>query len=134
MEAGVGIGRRVGRDERQVASEGEVDQPLFGRFLDLIAATDDLNVKPIREQRLQPVEIGRGLAVLPVRKQPGERTLPARGQCDQAAGRAIERAKSDVRIFGDRAIEMGRRNQTAQVGITFLILGEQDQPVDPCLT
>ena len=38
VEAGVGIGGGVGRDQRQVARVGEVDQRVLGRLLDRVAA------------------------------------------------------------------------------------------------
>ncbi len=35
-----------------------------------------------------------------------------------------------MRLLLERAVEMRRRNQLAEIGIALLVLGQQDQPVD----
>jgi hypothetical protein len=58
-ERRVGEAAGIGRDQRQVAGIGEVDQRRLRRGLDRVAAPGQLHVEPVAEQRLQPVGIGR---------------------------------------------------------------------------
>jgi hypothetical protein len=56
MEAWLGIGRRVGRDQGQVMAIGEVEQRALRRLLDRVAAPAELDVKPAREELAKLVE------------------------------------------------------------------------------
>ena len=79
VEARVGVSRRVGRDQRQVARISEVDQRLFRGLLDrIVARATDLDVEPVGKQRLKPVQIGFGLVALPFGEQPRERAFAPR--------------------------------------------------------
>ena len=64
VEGRIRVSRGVGGDQRQVTRISQVDQGLFGRVLDGIAAPADLYIKPVREECLQTVEIGLGLQPL----------------------------------------------------------------------
>ena len=57
-EIGFGKTARIGRDQRQIAVIGEVEQMRLGAGLDIVVAAGDLDVKPVGEQRLQPFGIG----------------------------------------------------------------------------
>ena len=58
--------RGIGRDQRQVARIGEIDQRGLGRLLDCVAAPCQFDVEPGREQRFQPREQRLGMGVLPL--------------------------------------------------------------------
>ena len=57
MEARVRVSGRVGRDERQVPLEGEIDQSVLRRLFDRVVPADDFNVQSFGEQGLKAVEI-----------------------------------------------------------------------------
>ncbi len=80
---------------------------------------------------MQAIEIGLGLVALPVGDQPRKRALAARGQRDQSLAEAGKPTERNVRLFLDRAIEVRRRHELAQVGIAKVVFRQQDQPVDP---
>ena len=130
VEAGIGVSGGVGGDDRQIAHIGEVDQRLLRRLLDRVTAADQLDVEPLREQRLQMVEIGFGLVDLPIGDEPRQRALGACGERDQAVARFLERRESNMRVFADGTVEVGRRHERAQVRIARVILGQQHQPVE----
>ncbi len=130
VERRVGVGRRIGRDERQVAGEGQVDQDILGRLLDRVVAADDLDIEPVGEQRLQAVAIGLGLAALSVGDEPGERAFGAGGERDEPLVEAVEIRERDVRRLLDRSVQVCQGNKLAQIGIALLVLGEQHEPVD----
>ena len=114
VELGVGISGRIGRDQRQVARIGQLDQRRFGRLLDRIAAAAELDIEPAREQRLEPVEIvvrGRRLAL---GEQPRQRALAAAGQRDQAVGAPFQRVEGDMRLAPRPAGRDGRDETSAQ--------------------
>jgi hypothetical protein len=104
VEGRVDIGGRVGRDQRQAALIGKLDQAGLGRLLDRIAAAAELDIEPPREQGFEPV--GDRLGVLALGDQPGERALSAPGQGDQAVGPPFERVERDMRVLLDRPAEM----------------------------
>ena len=130
VESRVGIGGRVGRDERQVARVGKLDQPRFSCLLDRVAAPGKLDVQPAGEELLQPVEIGGRLLLCPLGKQPGKCTLRARRQRNQAFVQTLELVEDDMRLFRQRPIEVRRRDELAQVRVALVVLGEQDQPIE----
>ena len=130
VEFGLGISGGVGRDQRQIVRVGEVDQRGLGRLLDRIAAAAELDIEPAREQGLQAFEHGSGGRLLALGGEPCQRALPASGQRDQAFGAAVERVERDVRKLLDRAVEMRRRDQRAQIAIAGLVLRVERQPVD----
>ena len=130
MEARVGVSGRIGRDQRQVPLEGKIDQRLFRCLLDRVVAADDLDVQPIREDRLQTVEIDLRLVLLAIGKKPGERALRARGQRDQALARLLQGREGNVRVQLDRTIQVRRRDEMAEVAVALLVLRQQHEPVD----
>ena len=93
-KAGIGISSGVGRDQRQAAGVGEVDQGRLRRFLDRVAASRQLDVKPLGEERLKVVDIGFGLGLLTVGKKPRQRPFRSRGECDQTVAETLELGNS----------------------------------------
>ena len=121
---------RIGGDQRQVPRIGEVNQRIFGRFLDRVIAPRDLDIEPVREQCFQPrAQLHRRLA-LASREQPHQRPVARAGQRDQAVSMADEIGHGNMRFQLDRATEMGVADQAAQVVPAGLVLGDQPQPVD----
>jgi hypothetical protein len=130
MEAGVEIGRRVGRNQRQIARHCQRDQRILGRLLDRVAAAHQLDVEPVSEQLLETIEIGLRLGVLPIVKQPGDGALSPAGQRDQPVRETAKRVEGHVRVLRHGSVEVRRRNQTAEVRVAAVVLGQQHQPVE----
>jgi len=82
VEGGIGIGNRVGCDQRQVACIGKIDKPRFGCIFDGIMPSGQLNVEPVGKKRPQAVEIGFSLVLLTIGNQPRKGTLRARSERD----------------------------------------------------
>ncbi len=127
---GIGIGRRIGRDERQIALEGKLDECVFGCLFDRIVPTDDLDVQPIGKQGLQAIEIKSGLILLAVCQQPRQGAFRTRRQGDQALVGLLKRSEWNVRVELDRTIEVRGRNQVTKVPVALLVLRQQHEPVD----
>jgi hypothetical protein len=129
-EGAVGEAAGIGRDQRQIAGIGEVDQRLFGGLLDRVAAPGELDVETVGEERLQPIQIVRGTIRLVLVNQPRECALPPCGEGDQAVGATLERSEIDMRGQLDRAIEMRAADQRAQIVVAGRILRIERDPVE----
>ena len=134
MEGRVRIEHRIGRDERDIARMGHPDQMRFGRNLDFIVAAAEFDIEPLREQRLQAVEVGSGGGVLPVCTKPRQRPFAAGGQGNQSVSAALKVGQSDTGLVNRVPIEVGRRNQGNQIVITLFVLRQQCQPIEQRLT
>ena len=129
VEVGIGIARGVGRHERQPTPIGHRDQMRFGSSLRRVATSRNFDIKPVGEQRDQPVDIGVRRRVLAIRKQFCERPFAACGQRDQAVGVAREPVKFDMRLFIGRTVEMRGGHQRAQILIARPVLCIEREPV-----
>src|SRR3546814_8649250 len=56
VEIRLGVTDRVGRDQRQVAGIGKVDQRVFGGRFHRIITAHDLDIEPVREDLLKLVQ------------------------------------------------------------------------------
>ena len=83
----------VGRDQRQVALVGEVDQRPFDPALLVLAVALQLDIEPALEQALKPVEHMGRCRRLAGGQQPADTAADATGQRDEPLGR-IRRAPS----------------------------------------
>ena len=131
VEAGVRVGDGIGRDQRQVERIGELDQPVLGGDLDGIAAAREFDVEPAREQGRQAFEQGPSSVRRTFCDQAGGGPLPAGGQCDQAGIEVGERRELDMGLIAVGAVHVRGRDQSAEVEIALLVLGEKDEPVEP---
>ena len=61
------------------------------------------------------------------------RAFSSRSERDQSLAQPIEPCERYVRLLFERAIEVRRRDELAQVCIALIILGEQHQPIDAAL-
>ena len=129
-EAAIGKATGVGRDQGQVAIIGQVDQLLLGRHLDRVVATCEFDVQPVAEDRRKPTGIGFRPVRLAFRKQAGDTALATSGQRDQALAELLQRVETDMRGEFDRAIQMRRRHQGAQIVIAGHVLRIERDPVD----
>src|SRR3546814_15434916 len=82
---------RSGRDERQRARIGQVDQRRLGRLFGGVAAPREFYIEPSAEQGFELLDIIIGRGLLLVGEQPRERALAAAGQADQPVGPARKR-------------------------------------------
>src|SRR3546814_5027797 len=57
VEIRLGVTDRIGRDQRQVAGIGKVDQRVFGGRFHRIITAHDLDIEPVREDLLKLVQI-----------------------------------------------------------------------------
>jgi hypothetical protein len=130
VEAGLSEAGGIGGDEGKIARISEVDQRILGALLDIIAASNELDIEPAREDALQPVSIGVSRLLLIVREQAGERALPAGGERDQPVGAADEGGQEDMGILMHRALEMRRRDERAKIVISRLVLRIEGEPVE----
>ena len=90
---GVGEAGRVGRDQRQVARIGEVDQALLRpRCSIAIAAPAELDIEPVREQALQPCR-DRRRRRRPAPRRAAGRARPRRPRSARSARRCGLRAR-----------------------------------------
>lgn len=110
-EAAVGEAAGIGRDQRQVAVIGQVDQLLLGRHLDGIVAPRQFDIEAVTIDRLKPVGIGPGPIRLAFGKQAGNAALAPGCQRDQALAEPRQRIEADMGGQLDRAIQMRRRYQ-----------------------
>ena len=130
MEFGLGEAGRVGRDQRQVATIGKLDQGLLGGLLGRIAAPRQLDIEPPGEQPFERVRIARRRIGLFARQQLGERALGAAGQRDQPVGAPFEHRDRHVRLLVHRPFEMGGRDERAEIVVPRRVLRVERQPVD----
>ena len=130
MKAGLGVEGGVGRDQGQAVGVSELDQARLGGFLGRDSAAAQFDVEAVGEQLGEVVGIGARLGVLAIGEQPRERPLGAGGERDQPVGHPGQRVERDVRVFGDRAVEMRATDELAQIGVARLVLREQHQPVE----
>ena len=130
MKGRIEIGGGVRGDERKIARIGQVDQPCFCSILDRVPAAGDLDVKPFREKRFEPIEISFGLGLLSVCNQARECALASRRQGDEARAQSLEDGERDVRALFDRAVQVSGRDQLAEVSVPKVVLREQDKPID----
>ncbi len=82
VEAGFLETARISRDERQAVAVGEPDERGFGGGLVSVAATAQLEIKPVAEHVLEPRKIAIGGMLLPLRKHPRQATFAARSEAD----------------------------------------------------
>ena len=127
----LGIGGRVGRDERQVARIGQLDQRRLRRLLDRIAAPAELDIEAAREQRFEPLGHRVRRVVLPLGDAGGRARLrrPPVSAISPSV-RPSSASKRDMRVLLDRPVEMRRRDQRAEIVIAGLVLRVERQPVD----
>lgn len=91
---------------------------------------NNFDIETVGKDRLQPIEIGPGLVVLTVRKQPAYGAFRASGERNQSIVQLLERGEGHMRVLLDGPVEVRGRHQVTQVRITLLVLGQQDQPID----
>ena len=125
-----GEAARVGRDERQIARIGEIEQMRLGTPLHLVEPANDLDIEAIGEQGLQAIGIGLRARRLILGIEPGEPALPARGQRDQPVGVLRQRREIDMRHLLDRAIEVRHADQSAEIVVAGRVLRIERKPVE----
>ena len=105
----------VGRDQRQVADIGQLDQRLLGPALRLLAMALQLDIEAVAEQTLQAVEQmlrGRRLAG---RQQPAHAAAVAARDRDESRRRPFELGQRQSRHRTRLEFEMGAAHQPHQV-------------------
>ena len=120
----------VGRDQRQVALVGELDERPLDPALRVLAVALQFEVQPAVEQALQPVEHVRRRRRLAGRQKPTDGAARAPGQRDQPRGRAFQLGHRQSSHRSQFELEMGTAHQPHQVDVAFLALDQQGQPVD----
>ncbi len=98
----------VGRDQRDVFRVGEIDQLFFRGALFGQTVTLQLDIEPVAEHRLQPVEKCGRRVRLAFDDQAVERTARPTRQCDQSFGMGCERCRFDMRPVARLGAEIGR--------------------------
>ncbi|MCY1170735.1 hypothetical protein D9M73_108220 [compost metagenome] len=125
-----GEAARVGRDQRQIAVIGEIEQRRFGLAFDLVEPPGQLDIEPVGEQRLQAIGISQRALRLILGEQPRQAAFAPGGEREQAVGMPLQRREIDMRREFQRPIKMRARHQYAQVAIAILILRIEREPVD----
>ena len=121
----------IGRDQRQVARIGEVDQRGFGRLLDRVAAARQLDIEPVGEQRLRAARHRRSpLSAWPSANSRASAPSPPAVSAISPSVAPSSASNGDMRILLDRPVEMRRRHQRAEIVVAGLVLGIERQPVD----
>ncbi len=117
----------VGRDQRQTALEGEVDQGRLDLLLGREPVAHQLDVKPAREQRREPGQQRLAETAVAVQQCPAERPLGATGERDQPVRGARQVIEPDLRRAAITA-EIGATQQLQQVLVAALALDQDRQP------
>ena len=118
----------VGRHQGQTHLIGKFDMPAFGPRLGfgqtaaLARMALQLDIKPLRIDRRQPLQDRAGLGALPGCQQAAQGTIRPAGQADQPLGMVGQFVQSHLRQLPALA-EIEARVQLHQVHVTRLVLG-----------
>jgi hypothetical protein len=129
VKARLGKAGGVGRDQRQAARIGEIDQPILGPRLSRIVAAADLDIEPVGKQLFQRRAIVCGCARLILGIEPRQRPLPARREAEQIVGPPGERLEADMGLLLDRPVKMRHRDKRAEIVVAAHGLRIERQPV-----
>ena len=130
VELRIAVAGGVCGNQRQIAGIGQIDQRGFSSLLGRIIAPGDLDVEPIREQRLKCIAIGPRRILPRFGQQPHQRALARASQADQPLAAPFKIGQSDVRFQLQWPSEVRSADQMAQVVPAGIVLGIERQPVN----
>ena len=127
-----GLGKMdvVGRDQRQTALVGQINEWILDAALDLLTVPLQLQVKPAVEELLQPLQHVSCSRGLPGREQSADAAADAARYRQEAFGFPFEIRQMKARDRADLEFEVSAAHQPHQVEIALLVLDQESQPVD----
>ena len=117
----------VGRDQRQVARERELDQRGLDRVLGGRLVAHQLDVEAAREARLEVREPGLGELAVALQQRLADRAFGAAGQRDQAAAVGGEVVRRELGRAAGLAAEVGAAQQLEEVLVALPVLHQDRQ-------
>ena len=124
--AGFGEKRFIGGDERQALPIGKIDKLRLGIARGLQAVALQFDIEPILKQRFQPLQPGSRHIRPAIGQGAVKRAGRAAGQGNQPGAAALQTRDCEMRRVACFRIQPCARGNPHQIGIAFVILGEQN--------
>ena len=122
----LGEQRLVGRDQRDAARIGELDERRLGGAFGRSAVALQLDVEPVAEQPRQRLAAPARQTALAGDDRRIERPAGPSGQRDQAIGLALEPSELEMRLLVRRRLEKCARIEPHQAAVAALARGQEN--------